>query len=398
MSRSLFDFKLKNCVCQLLCERLCCGDVVMEVEVGFSRMFSPSISIVLRGVIYTGILLVALLLCVVGNVYVGIKPFLLQDFVSSLGCIGGLSVLITALTLFLAIIIPFLVLMSRNGLIMGYIRTTMISAIILVLIVLGITWYHVYREGVPTTQDTIATIMLLSTLIALVILDRKYPYIAVKAETARLPKDYLAIIKVYGDVNGFEIHPVPVDSFSVRGPFKTLYAHYYELHYIAGKSSSITMKYRDIEIGRINISGAQLPLRRIRFKAFVNDDDIGVYEYTIEAFKSLDIASRPVVRAVAAKIGIEIDQIHEIMFFDSNGTPLDPRTLIKELDIDEVQVKIYFTEPYMEILKYYRKESIINLWDKLMKRLEIYGDLVDDLAGNLDKALVKLISLSVNWW
>ncbi len=370
----------------------------MEVEVGFSRMFSPSISIVLRGVIYTGILLVALLLCVVGNVYVGIKPFLLQDFVSSLGCIGGLSVLITALTLFLAIIIPFLVLVSRNGLIMGYIRTTMISAIILVLIVLGITWYHVYREGVPTTQDTIATIMLLSTLIALVILDRKYPYIAVKAETARLPKDYLAIIKVYGDVNGFEIHPVPVDSFSVRGPFKTLYAHYYELHYIAGKSSSITMKYRDIEIGRINISGAQLPLRRIRFKAFVNDDDIGVYEYTIEAFKSLDIASRPVVRAVAAKIGIEIDQIHEIMFFDSNGTPLDPRTLIKELDIDEVQVKIYFTEPYMEILKYYRKESIINLWDKLMKRLEIYGDLVDDLAGNLDKALVKLISLSVNWW
>ncbi len=370
----------------------------MEVEVGFSRMFSPGISIVLRGVIYTGILLVALLLCVVGNVYVGIKPFLLQDFVSSLGYTGGLSVLITALTLFLAVIIPFLVLISRNGLIMGYIRSTIISSITLVLMVLGIMWYSVYREGVPTTQDTIATITLLPMLIALVILDRKYSYIAVKAETTRLPKDYIAIVKVYGDINGFEIHPVPVNSFSVQGPFKTLYAHYYELHYMAGKSSSITLKYRGIEIGRINISGAQLPLRRIRFKAFVNDDDIGVYEYTVEVLKSLDIASEPVVKAVAAKIGIDVDQIREIMFFDSNGTPLDPRILIKELDVDEVQVKIYFTEPYMEILKYYRKESIINLWDKLMKRLEIYGELVDDLAENLDKALVKLVSLSVNWW
>ncbi len=338
------------------------------------------------------------MLCVVGNVYIGIKPFLLQDFISSFGYTGELSIFITALALFLVVIIPFLVLMSKNGLMMGYIRATIISSIILVLMVLGITWYRVYREGVPTTRDAIATITLLSMLVALVILDRKYPYIAVKAETTRLPKDYLAMVKVYGDINGFEIRPVPVNSFSIRGPFKTLYAHYYELHYMAGKSSSITLKYRGIEIGRINISGAQLPLRRIRFKAFVNDDDIGVYEYTVEAFKPLDIASEPVIKAVAAKIGIDLDQIREVIFFDSKGTPLDSRTLIKELDVDEVQVKIYFTEPYMEILKYYRKESIINLWDKLMKRLEIYGDLVDDLAENLDKALVKLVSLSVNWW
>lgn len=371
---------------------------MVRVEVNFSRLFSPGISIVLRGVIYSGILLVALLLCVVGNVYAGIKPFLLQDFISSFGYTGESSVFITALTLFLVVIIPFLVLMSRNGLMMGYIRATIISSAILVLIVLGMTWYSVYREGAPTTRDAIATLTLFSMIVALVILDRKYPYIAVKAEITRLPKDYLAIIKVYGDINGFEIHPVPVNSFSIRGPFKTLYAHYYELHYMAGKSSSIILKYRGIEIGRINISGAQLPLRRIRFKAFVNDDDIGVYEYTVEALKPLDIASEPVIKAVAAKIGIDTDQIREIMFFDSKGTPLDPRIQIKELDVDEVQVKIYFTEPYMEILKYYRKESIIDLWDKLMKRIEVYGDLMDELTKNLDKTLVKLASLSVNWW
>ena len=370
----------------------------MRVDASFSRLFYPGVSIVLRGVIYSGILLVALLLCLVGNVYVGVRPFLLQDFISSLVYAGNLAVLATALMLFLVVVIPFLVLMGRNGLMMGYIRTTIISSTILMLMVLGITWYCVYREGVPTTRDAIATITLLSMLIALVILDRKYPYIAVKAETSRLPKDYLAIVKVYGDISGFEICPVPVNSFSVRGPFKTLYAYYYELHYIAGRSSSITLKYRGIEIGRINISGAQLPLRRIRFKAFVNDDNIGVYEYAVEELKPLGTASEPVVRAVAAKIGIDPDQIREVMFFDSRGAPLDPRVLIKELDADEVYVKIYFTEPYMEILKYYRKESIIDLWDKLMKRLEVYGDLVDELSDSLDRALVKLANLSINWW
>ncbi len=370
----------------------------MMVDASFSRLFYPGVSIVLRGVIYSGILLVVLLLCLVGNVYVGVRSFLLQDFISSLGYAGSLSVLATALMLFLVVVIPFLVLMGRNGLMMGYIRTTIISSTILILMVLGITWYCVYREGVPTTRDAIASLTLLSMLIALVILDRKYPYIAVKAETSRLPKDYLAIVKVYGDISGFDIRPVPANSFSVRGPFKTLYAYYYELHYIAGRSSSIILKYRGIEIGRINISGAQLPLRRIRFKAFVNDDNIGVYEYAVEALKPIDVASEPVVRAVAAKIGIATEQIREVIFFDSRGTPLDPKIQVRELDADEVQVKIYFTEPYMEILKYYRKESIIDLWDKLMKRLEIYGGLIDELTENLDKALVKLASLSVNWW
>jgi len=370
----------------------------MRVETSFSRLFAPGVSIVLRGVVYSGLLLIALLLCIVGNVYVGIKPFIIENIVASLGYSGEISLVITCLYVFGVILVSFLVLVSRYGLVMGYIRSTIISSIIFVLTMLGITWYSVATIARVGLDDAVATVFLVSFLVLLVILDRRYPYVAVAIDTSRLSKDYLAIVKVYGNITPFTFEIIPVNSFEIRGPFKTVYANYYELQYMAGRKSSIIMKYKDVELGRISISGLEPPLKQIVFRAYVNDDDVGTYEYSVELMKTLDIASEPIIRAVSAKIGVGLEQIREVLFFDAKGATLDPKTYIKDLNTDEVYVKIYFTEPYMEILKYYRKESIISLWDKLMKRLEIYGGLVDEFSEKLDKAIVRLASLSVNWW
>lgn len=372
--------------------------IVVRVETSFSRLFTPGVSIVLRGVVYSGLLLVALLLCIVGNVYVGVKPFIIENMLVSLGYSGELSLVITCLFVFGVVLVAFLVLTSRYGLVMGYIRSTIISSIIFLLTILGITWYRAVRvEGIGL-GDAIATVFLVSFLVLLAILDRKYPYVAVAIDTSKLSKEYLATVKVYGNTSSFVLEIIPVNSFEIRGPFKTIYANYYELRYMAGKKSSIIMKYKDVELGRISISELEPLLKQIVFRAYVNDDNVGVYEYSVELTKTLDVASEPIIRAVSAKIGIEPEQIREVLFFDSNGASLDPKTYIKDLDTDEVHVKIYFTEPYMEILKYYRKESIISLWDKLMKRIEIYGGLIDDLSEKLDKAVVRLANLSVNWW
>ncbi|MEM1675720.1 MAG: hypothetical protein QXL68_03980, partial [Desulfurococcaceae archaeon] len=74
-------------------------------------------------------------------------------------------------------------------------------------------------------------------------------------------------------------------------------------------------------------------------------------------------------------------------------------TIISDLtNVNEVNVMIYSTEKYMEIYKYYSKSDIYNLWETLVKRLEILRREISDLINETEELIGRVKYFQINWW
>ena len=94
----------------------------------------------------------------------------------------------------------------------------------------------------------------------------------------------------------------------------------------------------------------------------------------------------------------ERDDIREIQFYTEDDVFIPSTTKIRELEVDKVKAKIYAREKILELLRYYGKKDVYELWDTLIRRLEFLREKVSWLIKELDTTIEKSHAIIDNWW
>ena len=71
---------------------------------------------------------------------------------------------------------------------------------------------------------------------------------------------------------------------------------------------------------------------------------------------------------------------------------IPPDITVNDLKENKVLIKLYVVEKYLEVLKYYSRKDVLDLWDSLIKRLEI---LMQNIP-NLEKLVAHTIDILMN--
>ncbi len=213
-----------------------------------------------------------------------------------------------------------------------------------------------------------------------VVLDKKqYVVLDVMGDVERVKMEYdenMVNIKEVNTLTGKRIILKPISL--ITSEFKLLYGDKLLLSF-------------SLKLGRINT-------RKLTYIVVFNDDEIGREEYSVEETKTLINSSYPIIRSVVSRMGIDEEDIGEIQFYDGKGRLIPGNTPIYMIDTDTITLKIYTVEKHLELLKYYKVEDIMKLWEKLMKRLE-YLDMVSKALGDeITNNIATGIALMKNWW
>ncbi|MCD6195585.1 MAG: hypothetical protein J7J82_02205 [Staphylothermus sp.] len=133
-------------------------------------------------------------------------------------------------------------------------------------------------------------------------------------------------------------------------------------------------------------------LKNIVFTIYYNDDKIYEQSYNIECRKSLLDASKQAIKAALARIGLDITNVRDIQYYTENNVLIPPDITVGDLKENKVLIKLYVVEKYLEVLKYYSRKDVLDLWDSLIKRLEI---LMQNIP-NLEKLVAHTIDILMN--
>jgi len=198
-------------------------------------------------------------------------------------------------------------------------------------------------------------------------------------------------VKVFGKPD-FSIKVYPGGSMHVSDIVSTTYYYYVEIIPIGSHTSTLEIFYKDILIGKYKVVLKNVCLKNIVFTIYYNDDKIYEQSYNIECRKSLLDASKQAIKAALARIGLDITNVRDIQYYTENNVLIPPDITVNDLKENKVLIKLYVVEKYLEVLKYYSRKDVLDLWDSLIKRLEI---LMQNIP-NLEKLVIHTIDKLMN--
>jgi len=378
-----------------------------------SKILLPMFSILLRSSIYVVVIVFSFTLYYGGlfNIGVGVFTYFSRET-------GLLSEYASLLDIFTPIVLLLIVLFTSvrgKQLYMGVVDflSKYVSTLLFILVILYVlVIYYDYRYFRDYSVNAYLLIIALLLLIACLLLRTKYPLVALsinKIDQAGLEKPLVVDnevvlksgevirIRIYGESVDVAVKPDPPDSFKLMDVGKTLYYNYVDLKPLSSFGGMVNIYYRDSLVSRFKTVVEGVEYKSLTFKAMFNDDYIGEYTLSVEKYKDLRTASEPVLKSVLSKLGI--DEVRDVQFYTMDNVSLPSTILVSDLkDIDTVVMKMYSVEKYMEFLRYMGKKDVHELWDLLIKRLEILRNTIDKFLGELDSVIDKSIKISSDWW
>ncbi len=381
----------------------------------YSKLLLPEFSFIVRGSILAIILVLSFM------VYLG-TLFNQPDVVDYLVTVtkifdentSNLLRYIVPLALFL---VAFGLSIKGKQIYMGIISFIAKYSILLLLVVILVSSYIIYYKYIyylDFRKDFIVLSFSTILLIITIILTTRYPLIAfgfqkisIDGETRPLRIGSSIVvdgeesirIKIYGEPYEVSITPDPPESMRVSNIGKTMFYNYIDIKLLSSFGGFLEISYKDKLVYRIKCIVGKVNSKKIRFNIYFNDDLVGVYEENTEIQKNLEEAVEPIVKAVLSKIGVDPESIGTIQFYTEDDIHIPSKTFVKDLGaVDTIIVKIYSSEKHMEFLKYLNKKDVFELWDTLVKRLEILRKRVDEFIKELDLVLGKAEKIYSNWW
>jgi hypothetical protein len=381
-----------------------------------TELLTPLFSIIIRGSILAVLLLISIWTYL--GALTGFGTDIITYLVLNTSIMPQQYIDIVKYSLLIILLIVFIVYgFQRERVYMGVLKfmsAYSISLFSIVLIVSVIVLVHDIVYGLTIMNPVIAIILSIVFITFTVLMITKYPLISLNisiiseeggerrtdlnSTILRIGENDSLRIKIYGsaDVN---IVTEPKDSFEIMGPYKSLTYNYIDVKPASTLGGRIIVYYNDTLIYSVKIQIRKMSAKELLFNVFFNDDLIYRGKYKVEMSKDLLEASKPVIKAAIAKLNLTLDDIKEVQFYTSDNIHIPSETRIRDIrDIDEINIKLYSTEKYLELLRYYRKSDVFKLWDTLIKRLEIIRNNIYDLESLINNALSEAGIIRGNWW
>ena len=376
------------------------------------KLYTFVFSVFLRGFVL-GILALFMVLFFFGYTPVNTVDFLVAVF-TEIGFLNKAMIrIITPLFLLVLFIVVFVYSIRRERLVMGIIgflgRYSFILSVIIVICSLVMIVYNMYNNlSVETLVFTkYVKYIVLGSFMGLVssLLITRYPLVSIDLYVVSgtsehkhsfdnnlidLNGDEIIRVKVFGKPD-FSVRVYPGESMHVSNVVSTTYYYYVEIIPISSHTSTLEIFYKDVLIGRYKVVLKNMCLKNIVFIVYYNDDKIYEQSYNIECRKSLLDASKQAIKAALARIGLDITNVRDIQYYTENNVLIPPDIIVGDLKETKVLIKLYVVEKYLEVLKYYSRKNVLDLWDSLIKRLEILMQNIPSLEKLLTQTMDKLM-------
>ncbi len=381
----------------------------------YSKLLLPIFSIFTRGLIL-GIILVYVIALFYGltvnlgsNIisYVSSKTGLIdRDLADILGYITPLILLILVLPFSLKGRHAYMAILS----LISYYSLTLLHIMIAIL-AYTIYYEYVYNINYQVELITLNTSLALAIVTGLLtsiyprtaisfkkVVDSKTIGIGVSSGTIELKTGETLRIIIYGEEYHIAVSSEPRDSMILSDRSKTITYTYIDIVPASTYGGYLNIYYKDKLVYKLKCIYKEVNYRKIKFYVHYNDDLVGEYEVKVEDYKDLLSAFTHILDATIAKLGIERDDIREIQFYTEDDVFIPSTTKIRELEVDKVKAKIYAREKILELLRYYGKKDVYELWDTLIRRLEFLREKVSWLIKELDTTIEKSHAIIDNWW
>ena len=376
-----------------------------------SKLYTFVFSVFFRGFVL-GILALVMILFYFGYTPVNTVDFLALVFIE-IGSLNNVVIhIITPLFLLVLFIIVFVYSIRKERLVMGIVgflgRYSFILSVIVVICSLIVIMYGIYSSVEIVAFTKCVKYIVLGSFVGLLsgLLVTKYPLVSIDLyvvsgtsehklsfdnKLISLNGDDIIRVKVFGKPD-FSIRVYPGGSMRVSDIVSTTYYYYVEIIPVSSHTSTLEISYKDILIGRYKVMLKNVCLKNIVFTIYYNDDKIYEQSYNIECRKSLLDASKQAIKAALARIGLDITNVRDIQYYTENNVLIPPDITVGDLKENKVLIKLYVVEKYLEVLKYYSRKDVLDLWDSLIKRLEI---LMQNIP-NLEKLVAHTIDILMN--
>ena len=376
-----------------------------------SKLYTFVFSVFFRGFVL-GILALFMILFYFGYTPVNTVDFLASFFIEIGSLNNAVIHIITPLFLLVLFIIVFVYSIRKERLVMGIVgflgRYSFILSVIVVVCSLIVIMYGIYSSVEIVAFTKYVKYLILGSFVSLLsgLLITKYPLVSIDLyvvsgtsehkcsfdnKLISLDGDEIIRVKIFGKPD-FSVRIYPGESMRVSNIISTTYYYYVEIIPVSSHTSMLEIFYKDVLIGRYKVALKNVCLKNIVFIVYYNDDKIYEQSYNIECRKSLLDASKQAIKAALARIGLDITNVRDIQYYTENNVLIPPDIVVGDLKENKVLIKLYVVEKYLEVLKYYGRKDVLDLWDSLIKRLEI---LMQNIP-NLEKLVVHTIDKLVN--
>lgn len=367
-----------------------------------SRLFLPDISVILRSAIL--IVLVSVSLAIYYGGVIGEPAHtLFQWFIDHTGLALNIRIIDVLLQLVLGIAVIIYVLKHR--LFTGLVKGIHFYVLVVLMIALLSNLVSITRGGSVEPADVLVLVLIIGINLVLM---AKYPPIALsvkyvgmknkieESDILRLDDKEKIVLQVIGSPEYIKI--TYDDEHIDLNTTKTVTGEIIEIRPRSISPGNVIIKASSNVIFKLRLSLKDTDTRELVFKLFFNDDEVGEEKINVERTKTLLEASYPAVKSILARIGLDESDIREIQFYNSRNVYLDPETRIYELIDHEIHVKIYSVEKHLELLRYYRSKDVFELWDKLMRRLQLLNSSVDEITAKVSEIIIALKTLTWHRW
>uniref|UniRef100_A0A7C4D826 Uncharacterized protein n=1 Tax=Staphylothermus marinus TaxID=2280 RepID=A0A7C4D826_STAMA len=382
----------------------------------YSRLFSIGISMIFRGLFLSVLFTITILF------FYGYLPYINRDVFTYLSITTGIideqSVLFFKIIIPIALLFLLPVYIKTRELYIGLIKfITVYSSICLIILILSYSHivYYKYVRSIDFVNELYYVSFSLILLLFNIVLAFTYPLIAISivrvdrvgriksvdtsVNEIQLDPGEVVRIKIYGDQSSIGIRSQPENSIKVIGFNKTFFYKYIDIYPLSSFGGYVELFYKDKLLYRFKCIYKSIEYRRIKFNVFFNDDYIYSHEVSVESYKSVLESIESLIDSITGKLGIDKSDISRIVFYTIDKIHIPGDTIISDLtNVNEVNVMIYSTEKYMEIYKYYSKSDIYNLWETLVKRLEILRREISDLINETEELIGRVKYFQSNWW
>ncbi len=335
--------------------------------------------------------------------YIGYKAGIVYLLASIMALAGGLIILIN--------------IYSRLGAVMGLVRGLINFSIF--SSVFMYTGLLLRLFSIPIEEFAVSTFYFVIAIVISIYL-LKTPPIAVKLEkrsksngekkTIVKPGSSVAlgsrdslILKVYGDINKIKIISDPEDIINISNPSKFFSCWMYEI--TPSMEGSAKLYLVDRKHGNIytqyTINIVELPSRSVKLSIFVNDVKFFEKQVSINETNTIANAFAPFIEAVLGRVGIPKDKVHKVIYLSASNKQLNPKARVMEIPpalTEEIMINIYATEEYKELMMLFGTKSIEELWDLIIKRIQIARQKVNELIKKINDVITDIDVLVRNWW
>jgi len=379
-----------------------------------ARLFKPKYSILARGLLLLTLLITALKLFY-GDAIIG-RSFLARTLLELGFCSESAAALIDQVVPALTLVVSLVAAIQRKSAYFAVLTGIAAYTLTTLSLVLAASALNILYAGVSDQHSLLSSATLLATILcftATIAVSYVYPQVAVgfnvvsatktskKSRLGEVVKleagDVLRVI-VYGDESSIAVSCEPKDTCILKNREKTLTHTYVDLLVTSSLGSAVKVYYKDKLAAVVKCVYEKLEYRKIVFEVYFNDDYVGEYEVSAEAFKDLTTAFQPILEAALAKIGISVDKVRAVQFYSEDGVLIPPSTSVSDVKAGKLKARIYASEKVLELLKYYTKRDLYTLWEDLLKRLELLHETAGKLLEQYSTALQLARIIGENVW